>query len=282
MVASGCEKKKELHLFCSKNLLFSNEKIIEDVILDVWFKHSSGKEKYGILFMTNRALRFWGSSSVLTYDYWFTYLYEEIESINYQSTIQPLGSLYDYCGILRISGNERYLHQNIVLNNYGTTHKTFWEIWIDNQDEMNIEKFCSNLKKISIKRQMFVAMPFQTMFEQIYTAIQEICSKRNITCLRIDSSQTLKNIDEEIRQEIRESHFVLADLTDLNPNVMIEYGFAEALGKKIICIAKAKQKLPFDMANKRTLFYEISEAGIESFKRQLLEILIQSESLNYN
>jgi len=55
--------------------------------------------------------------------------------------------------------------------------------------------------------------------------------------------------------EIRRATLCIADVTDANPDVMWEVGFAAALGKPVVAISQGSDKLPFDVKDVRTLTY---------------------------
>ena len=65
----------------------------------------------------------------------------------------------------------------------------------------------------------------------------------------------------DIIREIASAQLVIADITPTNPNVYFEVGYALALNKPTILLAKKGTPLPFDVAGFRVLFYEDSIGG---------------------
>jgi hypothetical protein len=63
------------------------------------------------------------------------------------------------------------------------------------------------------------------------------------------------------------SPLVVADLTDLNPNVFWELGVRQSFPKQggTITIAQVGTKLPFDVSTKGTLFYHLSQKKNDDF-----------------
>ena len=57
------------------------------------------------------------------------------------------------------------------------------------------------------------------------------------------------------------SRLIIAEISQSNPNVFYEVGYAHALNKPTILIAEKTTKLPFDVSPFRTLFYENTIAG---------------------
>ena len=59
-----------------------------------------------------------------------------------------------------------------------------------------------------------------------------------------------------IENGIRDSPFVIADLSDVSVNVLFEVGFARALNKPVILTAKSGTQLPFDAHDIPTIFWK--------------------------
>jgi hypothetical protein len=70
---------------------------------------------------------------------------------------------------------------------------------------------------------------------------------------------------EKIYDEIHKSNFVIAELSHPISNCYYELGFADALAKPVIRVAKKGTPLPFDASPYNTIFYE----NIKDLKQQL-------------
>jgi hypothetical protein len=61
---------------------------------------------------------------------------------------------------------------------------------------------------------------------------------------------------EWVRSRIRSAHLVVADLTDANPNVYLEVGYAWGVGIPTVLVVKNREHLKFNVGGQRCLEYK--------------------------
>ncbi len=131
-----------------------------------------------------------------------------------------------------------------------------------------------------MNKQCFVIMPFGQdgtedharnfkMYQQLIKPVLFECGFKSI---RADELEHPGNITRDIIELLYESDLVIADLSGKNANVFYELGVRHALFRYgTVLIARKGEKLPFDIASYRTIFYSIELDGPEEFRKDLLK-----------
>lgn len=127
-------------------------------------------------------------------------------------------------------------------------------------------------------KQVFVLMPFETDLDEVYSRIMKpTVEDLGLVCRRADEIRSVKAVMQDIWKAICEARVVIADITQLNPNVMYELGIAHTLGKDTILIyqesRQASQRIPFDLYHVRQIRYENTATGGQKLVKELRETL---------
>lgn len=120
-----------------------------------------------------------------------------------------------------------------------------------------------------IPTRVFVLMPFREELEPIYQIIKESGQRAGLRVMRADEMVSPGQITAQISEAIGRAGLIVADITSLNPNVLFEIGMASSLGKNILIISQDRERIPFDIAHHRVIFYENSIRGAERLREQL-------------
>lgn len=102
----------------------------------------------------------------------------------------------------------------------------------------------------------FVMMPFADRFDRVYRElIVPAATDAGLSPVRSDEMSGSGFVMEQIRAAIQQSRLCVADITDRNPNVLYELGFAQAMSKSVILLAADLTDLPFDLRAMRVIRY---------------------------
>lgn len=124
-----------------------------------------------------------------------------------------------------------------------------------------------------MRRKCFVLMPFAEERKEVYDhAIHPAASAAEFDCFRADYADAPRAIISDIIESILTADAIIADLSGSNPNVFYELGVAHTIANKTIMICdRAQEKLPFDLASYRVIFYRKTIDGIEVELRGRIE-----------
>ena len=105
-------------------------------------------------------------------------------------------------------------------------------------------------------KSVLVAMKFGDDTKPLREAIRQGIQDAGYLAVFIDEVQHNDFITPELLKHIRDSKFVVADLTHQNNGAYFEEGYAMGLGKPVIQLCKNGVKLHFDIAQKNTIMWE--------------------------
>lgn len=100
--------------------------------------------------------------------------------------------------------------------------------------------------------------------------IETCCELHDLDCVRADKIKGPTDINDDIIEYVRSADLCIVDLTNLNPNVMYEFGIRFETGRPFIVVAHKNTKLPFDIIARRTIFYDDLNLAVEARRVQKL------------
>ena len=124
-------------------------------------------------------------------------------------------------------------------------------------------------KNTSYGRNVLVAMKFGDDTLRLREAIRKGISDAGYVGIFIDEVQHNDFITPELLKYIRESKFVVVDLTHQNNGAYFEEGYAMGVGKQVIQLCQKDTKLHFDIAQKNTIMWESEEDIPERLKNRI-------------
>jgi hypothetical protein len=106
------------------------------------------------------------------------------------------------------------------------------------------------------KAACFIVMPFsQEWSADVHRILASACETAGVRPVRGDDLFTPTDILEDIWQSINGAHFVIADITGRNPNVLYELGIAHTLAKPVLILSRQADDIPVDLATRRVIMY---------------------------
>jgi len=131
--------------------------------------------------------------------------------------------------------------------------------------EFTLERMENNMENSIPKPFVFVLMPFDVRFKEIYElGIKQACKDAGAYCERVDEQIYEESILERIYNQISKADIVISDMTNRNPNVFYETGYAHALGKRVILLTQNAEDIPFDLKHYPHIIYENDKLKLKS------------------
>jgi len=107
------------------------------------------------------------------------------------------------------------------------------------------------------------------MFKHLIEPVIRDIAGSDAELIRADQLGRPGRISTQILQQLVKASVVIADLTDLNSNVLYELGIRQALLKPYILVAQKGTELPFDLRDYRTVFYVLDLDDIAPARDEL-------------
>ena len=107
------------------------------------------------------------------------------------------------------------------------------------------------------KDKCFVIMPFDKELNKVYGNIKAQLEEEGYHCVRADEVAGSTSIMGKILNQMLSSQFVIADITNANPNVFYELGVAHSYkdASNVIIIKEETKECPFDITHLSYITY---------------------------
>lgn len=131
----------------------------------------------------------------------------------------------------------------------------------------------------------FVILPYHTEYEIIWDAIVKstiaTAAGKHIEFVRADRESLAVMPESNVQRHISLCDFAIADISNMNPNVLYEVGFASALEKPVILLADRATNLPVNLKNR--LYIRYDHAELETLALELpnfIQAALDSSKIN--
>ena len=112
------------------------------------------------------------------------------------------------------------------------------------------------VNEFATRSHAFVAMPFSDSFEDVFEfGIKPAVHAARLNCHRMDETPFTGYIVSLMRERIASAEIVVADVSEANPNVYLEIGYAWGVAVPCYPVCNKKHELRFDVRGQRCLFY---------------------------
>jgi hypothetical protein len=112
-------------------------------------------------------------------------------------------------------------------------------------------------------------------WQAVQTLLHRAIAAAGFTPKNVWESTATDRISERIIGNIFQMPLVVADITDQNPNVMLELGLRLASKKPTVVVATTGSAIPFDIRDFHAVFYpsDMNMLGMEDFFRKLSRVI---------
>jgi predicted nucleotide-binding protein len=107
--------------------------------------------------------------------------------------------------------------------------------------------------------------------DSLLDVVERVVRHFSLSVRRADKIVAPGLITSQVIASLANARFIIADISDANPNVMYELGVAHSLQKPVIILSEKHNRLPFDLAVTRIIIYDLSVQGMGSLEGRLTE-----------
>jgi len=135
-------------------------------------------------------------------------------------------------------------------------------------------ELCRRLRSMRKEQYAFVAMPFAREHETVYKRIKEGVSVAGFKCVRADEVAHTRSMQGTLLELLLKSKFVVFLADGANANAYYEAGFADALKKEVVIVAKDVCNLLVDVRDRLTLIYGDKAESLDRLLAKKISALV--------
>lgn len=119
-------------------------------------------------------------------------------------------------------------------------------------------------------KQVLIIHPSSSEFKGVYERLSHAVSNAGAEPFRLDEPASAgRFVIAQVYRAIDKADAIICDLSTTNANVMYQLGYAHALGKPVVVIAKTVEDVPFDLADVPFLSYDNSPGFVTELGRMV-------------
>ncbi len=126
---------------------------------------------------------------------------------------------------------------------------------------------------------VFVTLPFEETFDPVFETVAKVAILRGLDAIRVNRGHDpiAPSVMATVEKDIRDSRFIIADLTGSRPNVLQEVRYASGLGKPRILISQeAPEMAGFNVQGLN--IYQYDPENLDSLQSLLLKLAVEPSS----
>ena len=123
-------------------------------------------------------------------------------------------------------------------------------------------------------KQVLIIHPSTSEFKATYEMLSDVVAKAGAAPFRIDEPLSAgRVVIAQVYRAIEKADAIICDLSTTNANVMYQLGYAHALGKPVVVIARTVEDVPFDLSGVPFLAYANSNEFAQELRKMVSEAL---------
>ena len=257
-----CAKRKQEFENCPSDIGYPVQLTAQDV--ENWYPKRFSEKIDFILQWIESHTNYWGAPVYLepakAYACFFVEQFEYTKSHEWHKLdADPCNNQLNY--IVDCLVKQGYIESETTYTN-GKRPITLTPKGYERLDDLKVE--------LNSQKNVLVAMQFGEKTTKIREAIKEGIRNAGYHPILIDEVEHNDFITPEILKHIKESKFVVVDLTFQNNGAYFEEGYAMGLGKPVIQLCTDGEELHFDIKQKNTILWKSENEIAERLKRRIL------------
>ena len=251
------EYKKEFH---QGNNVYGLPVHMNNEMVEAWYPRTFSDRVDNILLYLDKSIHHVGQQISVPLQELISMLFVdrfEVDMVRYANK-------YGYCVeravedcVCEVEYMLKYLSEvDYIEYNAGTTIEDAVDITLTPLGYKRVDELQKNS---AYGKNVLVAMKFGDDTVQLREAIRKGISDADYIAVFIDEVQHNDFITPELLKHIRDSKFVVVDLTHQNNGAYFEEGYAMGIGKPVIQLCQKDTRLHFDIAQKNTIMWDTED-----------------------